>query len=286
MIVPLLGSTLAGAALGVAEAVAVVRTDRVLPVPGLDARLAGLRIAHLSDFHLGAPGPNATATRRAVRIAMAAEPDLIAITGDQLSHPRGTDDLLEVLADLDAPLGVWAILGNHDLGYSRDPLSRAGEVPDYASAGVRLLRDETVVVERGGVRIAISGIEPRRQERPTFTTPLGAPLLAPWPAADAALHLVLSHYPDLFDEVPEGARDIVLAGHLHGGQICVPWPSGRLRLSQLGQRYADGVFGRGGSTLHVTRGVGTTFVPFRILARPEVPILELAVEAPLAAGPS
>lgn len=286
MIVPLLGTALVGAALGVAEAVAVQRTGRVLPVPGLDPRLRGLRIAHLSDFHLGAPGPNRAAAHRAARIAMAAEPDLIAITGDQLSHPRGTDELLELLAGLDAPLGVWAILGNHDLGYSRDPLSRAGDVPDYAAAGVRLLRDETVVVERDGARIAISGIEPRRQERPSFATPLGAPLLRPWPAADADLHVVLSHYPDLFDEAPAGSRDLVLAGHLHGGQICVPWPSGRLRLSQLGQRYTDGAFRRGDATLHVTRGVGTTFVPFRILARPEVPILELASEAPTGAGPA
>ena len=275
MILPLLGIAAAGAALGVAEAVAVQRTDRTLPVPGLDPRLHGLRIAHLSDFHLGAPGPNASAARRAARIAMAAEPDLIAITGDQLSHPRGADALLALLDGLDAPLGVWAILGNHDLGHSRDPLSRAGDVPDYAAAGVRLLRDETAVVERDGARIAISGIEPRRQERPTFATPLGAPLLEPWPVADADLHLVLSHYPDLFDEAPAGARDVVLAGHLHGGQICVPWPTGRIRLSQLGQDYRDGVFRRGDATLHVTRGVGTTFVPFRILARPEVPVLEL-----------
>lgn len=286
MIVPLLGTALAGAALGVAEAVAVQRSDRVLPVPGLDPRLQGLRIAHLSDFHLGAPGPNLAAARRAVRIAMAAEPDLIAITGDQLSHPRGTGELLELLAGLDAPLGVWAILGNHDLGYSRDPLSRAGEVPDYAAAGARLLRDETAVVERGGARIAISGIEPRRQERPTFATPLGAPLEHPWPTAEAELHLVLSHYPDLFDEAPAGSRDLVLAGHLHGGQICVPWPSGRLRLSQLGQRYTDGAFRRGDATMIVTRGVGTTFVPFRILARPEVPVLQLVAEAPTGAGPA
>ncbi|MFM9125270.1 MAG: hypothetical protein ACKOSO_09040, partial [Actinomycetota bacterium] len=66
-----------------------------------------------------------------------------------------------------------------------------------------------------------------------------------------------------------------VVGHLHGGQICVPWPTGRIRLSQLGQAYTDGVFRRGDATLHVTRGVGTTFVPFRILARPEVPVLEL-----------
>ncbi|MFM9125780.1 MAG: metallophosphoesterase, partial [Actinomycetota bacterium] len=199
MILPLLGIAAAGAALGVAEGVAVQRTHRTLPVPGRDPRLSGLRIAHLSDFHPGAPGPNAAAAQRAARIAMEAEPDLIAITGDQLSHPRGTDELLELLAGLDAPLGVWAILGNHDLGHSRDPLSRAGPVPDYASAGVRLLRDETVLVERDGARIAVSGIEPRRQERPTFTTPLGAPLEAPWPVVDAELHVVMSHYPDRFD---------------------------------------------------------------------------------------
>ena len=274
-VLPLIGLAAAGLAAGALEAMAVVRIDRDLPLRGLDPRLAGLRIAHVSDLHLGAPGVNRRAAQQALALLDEAAPDLIAITGDQLSHARGAGDLLELLRGLSAPLGTVAILGNHDLGYVRDPFSKAGPVPDYASVGVTLLRDETIAVEHAGATIAISGIEPRRQERRQVLPPHGQPLLAPWPTSDADLHVVLSHYPDLFDELPAGSRDLVLAGHLHGGQVCIPWPSGRIRLSQLNHAYTDGVFTRGDATMHISRGVGTTFVPVRYFARPEITILRL-----------
>ena len=274
-VLPLIGLAAAGLAAGALEAMAVVRIDRDLPLRGLDPRLAGLRIAHVSDLHLGAPGVNRRAAQQALALLDEAAPDLIAITGDQLSHARGAGDLLELLRGLSAPLGTVAILGNHDLGYVRDPFSKAGPVPDYASVGVTLLRDETIAVEHAGATIAISGIEPRRQERRQVLPPNGQPLLAPWPTSDADLHVVLSHYPDLFDELPAGSRDLVLAGHLHGGQVCIPWPSGRIRLSQLNHAYTDGVFTRGDATMHISRGVGTTFVPVRYFARPEITILRL-----------
>jgi predicted MPP superfamily phosphohydrolase len=86
---------------------------------------------------------------------------------------------------------------------------------------------------------------------------------------------VLSHYPDLFDELPADSRDLVLSGHLHGGQVCIPWPSGRIRLSQINHSYTDGVFTHGDATMHISRGVGTTFVPVRYFARPEITILRL-----------
>ena len=266
LVLPLLGLAAAGAAAGAAEALSVARVDRTIPLPGLPDALDGLRIAHVSDLHLGAPGVNASAARRAVGLVQQAEPDLIAITGDLLSRPRGLDVLYEVLDGLRAPLGVFAVLGNHDLGEGRDPFASAGPVPDLAPVQVELLRDRTEVVEHAGARIAVTGLDPRR-----------ADALPPWPSEPAGLQLVLAHYPDAFDAAPAGAAGLVLAGHLHGGQICVPWPTGRLRLSQLGERYAEGVYQRGPLALHVSRGVGTTLVPLRLFARPEVAILRLAV---------
>ena len=274
-LLPLIGIAAAGLAAGAAEAIAVVRIERDLRLPDLDPRVRGLRIAHVSDLHLGSPGVNSRAAWRALELVQEAAPDLIAITGDQLSHPRGAEELLNLLGRFDAPLGTFAILGNHDLGYVRDPFSRAGRVPDYAAAGVTLLRDSAVDIEHNGARITISGIEPRREERPHALAPFGAPLLAPWPTTDADLHVVLSHYPDLFDEMPSGTHDLVLSGHLHGGQVCVPWPNGRIRLSQLNQHYSEGVYHREAATMHISRGVGTTFVPVRYFARPEITILTL-----------
>lgn len=267
---PLVGAAAIGAAAGAAEALAVTRTDRMVPLRGLPDELAGLRIAHVSDLHLGAPGVNASAARRAVGLVQQAEPDLIALTGDLLTHPRGLDVLYEVLDGLSAPLGVFAVLGNHDLGEARDPFAQAGPVPDLAPVGVDLLRDRTVAVEHGGRSVAISGVDPHRPSRVPDGLPYG------WPVADADLHVVLAHFPDVFGGAPAGARGLVLAGHLHGGQICLPWPTGRVRFSQLGEDYEDGLYQRDGLALHVSRGVGTTLVPLRLFARPEITILRLA----------
>ncbi|MGI9116144.1 MAG: metallophosphoesterase [Gaiellales bacterium] len=267
---PLAGAALVSSAAGVAEALAVTRIDRTVPIRRLPDALDGLRIAHVSDLHLGAPGVNASAARRAAGLVQAAEPDLIAVTGDLLTHPRGHADLLEVLGALAAPLGVFVTLGNHDVGKVRDPFSRVGELPDLAPTGVELLRDRTVALEHGGVTLAVTGLEPHDPDEHPAGLPDG------WPAHDADLHLVLAHFPDVFDGAPADAAGLVLSGHLHGGQICLPWPTGRIRFSQLGHPYADGLYQRGDLTMHVSRGVGTTFVPVRLFARPEVTVLTLA----------
>ena len=268
---PLAGLAALGAAAGVAEARSVVRLDRTVSIEGLPADLDGLRIAHVSDLHLGAPGVNLAAARRAFALVQDAAPDLIAITGDLLTHPRGTADLLELLDELEAPLGVYATLGNHDVGDVRDPFSRAGEIPDLASVGVELLRNRTLTITEGAATIAITGFEPHKPEGEAHSLPPGVA----WPEQTADLNLVLAHYPDVFDAAPADASGLVLTGHLHGGQICVPWPTGRLRLSQFGHRYTEGLYHRDALTMHVSRGVGTTFVPFRFFARPEVTVLRV-----------
>ncbi len=73
----------------------------------------------------------------------------------------------------------------------------------------------------------------------------------------------------MIDRLPAGAFDLVLSGHLHAGQICVPWPGGRLRLAHTHWTYIRGLYHRPAATLHLSAGLGTTFVPFRFLARPE-----------------
>lgn len=271
-LLPIVGAAgTAAVAWGLIEAQAVEFRERHVPIPGLAPTLSGLRIGHLSDFHLGAPGGNTRAALRAADLLMQAQPDLIAITGDLMSHPRGADALRAVCERLDAPLGVVACLGNHDLGEVRDPFSRPGGLPPAEELGLLILRDDTILLDRDGTPIAVSGVEP---DRP------GTADAAPVPAAPttAGLHLILGHYPEIFDRLDQAPPNLVLTGHLHGGQICIPRPSGRLRLSQRGRRYSEGIYRRDGATMHVSRGTGTTFVPFRILARPESTLLVLEPE--------
>ena len=223
-----------------------------VPVDGLPAALDGLRIAHLSDFHLGPPSRGAVAVRRAAEWVRERRPDLVVVTGDLLSHPRGRPALDEALAGLDA----YAVLGNHDVEITRDPFSQGS---DLGGLPATLLDGESRLVELRGVRVQLAGTKPR--------------IDAPAPPADEAadFRILLSHYPRL--RTP--GYPLVLAGHMHAGQIVIPYPGGRLRLAHPGAPLAQGLYRRDGVTLHVSPGLGTTFVPFRFFARPEATELVL-----------
>ena len=245
---------------------------RVLEVEidGLPDSLDGLRIAHLSDFHLGAPSRGRVATERAVAWVAEREPDIVCITGDLVSHPRGLPLLRQLLGMLDRP---YVVLGNHDVAVTRDPFSRAAELDGLEDLGV-LLRDEAVVVEReDGEWIQIVGVDAE-------SYPLGT--ARPWELVDpaAGLRILLCHFPGIDRKLPEGAFQLVLAGHLHAGQIAIPSPRGRVTLAHPGGRFVAGLYPAGGGVLHVSAGTGTTFVPIRFFARPEVTELVLRAAKP------
>jgi predicted MPP superfamily phosphohydrolase len=92
---------------------------------------------------------------------------------------------------------------------------------------------------------------------------------------EAALRILLCHFPNVVDRLPPGSFDLVVSGHLHAGQITLPLPGRRIPLAHPRWRYFHGLYRRNGLTLHVSAGLGTTFVPFRFLARPEATELRL-----------
>ena len=230
-------------------------------IPGLPAELDGLRIAHLSDFHLGVPSRGVRAVERGVAWVAERQPDLVCVTGDLLSRPRGERQLLSLLAELPHP---YVVLGNHDYAISRDPFSRPVEL-GRLDHGTMLL-DTAVEVELRGRRVELAGVDPRTWLR---KRPSG------FPASDADLHILLCHFPRALDTVEPGRWSLILAGHLHAGQIVLPYGFGKLLLAHPRAKYAEGIFRRGATTMHVSPGLGTTFVPFRFFARPEATELVL-----------
>ena len=234
---------------------------RELPLTGLPPELDGLRIAHLSDFHLGVPSRGVRAVERAVDWVAERRPDLVCVTGDLLSRPRAERQLLALLAKLPHP---YVVLGNHDYALSRDPFSRPVEL-GRLEHGTMLL-DSSVIVEERGKRVELGGVDPRTWLEKK---------LSRFDKSDADLHILLCHFPRALDAVPAGRWDLILAGHLHAGQIVLPYGFGKVLLAHPTAPYAEGVFERDGTVMHVSPGLGTTFVPFRFFARPEATELVL-----------
>ena len=232
-------------------------------LPRLPAGLEGLRVAHLSDFHLGMPSRGARAVERAVEWVVERRPDLTLVSGDLLSRRRGEARLRELLGVIP---NCFAVLGNHDFGRSRDPFADSRPVLDLEEA--TLLLDEGHTVELRGCRVQIVGVDPRSYRRGTARP-------ARLADAEADLRILLCHFPNVVDKLSPGVFDLVLAGHLHAGQITLPAPGGRIPLAHPRWRNFHGLYERPGGTLHVSAGLGTTFVPFRFQARPEATELRL-----------
>ncbi len=238
-------------------------------LPGLPDELRGLRIAHLSDFHLGVPGRGAHAVERAAEWVARRQPDLTLVSGDLLTRASGEPLLRRVVAALPR---CYAILGNHDLAISRDPFAERTFLRELEPA--TLLSDAGVTIELRGRRVYIAGADPRSRWVRARRQPRDLAVQR----EEAELRILIAHYPQLVDELPPGAFDLVVAGHMHDGQICIPYPGGKLQLAHLRARYTRGVYRRPGGVMHVSAGLGTTFVPFRFAARPEA--TELVLQGP------
>jgi uncharacterized protein len=245
---------------------------RVLEVEleGVPAELDGLRIAHLSDLHLGTPSRGRRAVREAVDWVVGRRPDLVCLTGDLVSRRSGMAELQRVLRELGR---CYVVLGNHDFADSRDPFSQRIDPEAIAALeGVTVLADSALELELRGRRVQLVGVDPV-----TYAARRAAPDRLADPQAD--LRLLLCHFPRIVWRIPASTFDLVLAGHLHAGQIVFPYPGGKLRLAHLRARLVEGLYEVGGTVLHVSPGLGTTFVPFRLFARPEVTELVLRRKA-------
>jgi len=245
-------------------------------VPDLPAGLEGMRIAQLSDLHVGPHTP----PRYLARIAEAvrrAEPDLIALTGDQVDdYARDVEPLGAAFGGLSAPLGVVAIAGNHDVYAGWEAVRRGME-----RLGWRVLVNEAVPIERNGARFWLAGTGDPAGGR-AGSTPVAPDVprtLAAVPRG--AFTVALAHNPALWPELAERGVALTLSGHTHHGQLSIP----RLRWSvaSLFLDLAMGVYRRGDSVLYINPGTNYWGIPFRIGALPEVTVVTL-VRTPVAPG--
>jgi predicted MPP superfamily phosphohydrolase len=243
--------------------------EREITLANWPARLDGLRVAHLSDIHVGGAMDREKLTRVAA-LTNAANVDLVLHTGDFLTHrlPGFDEPLYDALATVKPRYGQWACLGNHDYD---DPNRLVGKL---GGCGVEVLRDRLTVVEARGERIEIGGLDfgyygAGREGR-------HAAAMERWTPRSETPRILLCHDPTAFAQLPDRCADLVLSGHTHGGHVGVQISSdAALTVVGLLGIPDQGVFERPGMMMYVTRCVGFYGYPIRLGIPPEIAVLTL-----------
>jgi predicted MPP superfamily phosphohydrolase len=235
----------------------------VAPVVDLPASLEGLRIAQLSDLHIGAMTPARRGLRWAAR-ANEVGADLIALTGDYVtSGVTFHDDIAEVCGALKAPLGVFAVPGNHDYFGDGVPL-----FDRMRARGVHVLRNEHVVLERGGATFVLAGVDDTWTRRADVEATMDA-------VGSRRPVVALAHDPKLFAALARRGAAVVLSGHTHWGQVALPFLPTRVNLGRIAYELHSGEHRSGEATLVISPGLGTTGPPLRLGAPPEITVVRL-----------
>jgi len=228
----------------------------------------GLKVAVLSDLHVGSPHRSLANLKQIVAATNAERPDLIVLLGDLVIQGVAggrfvePEPIAKELRGLKARLGVVAVLGNHDWWYNGEQVRRALE-----SNGIRVLENQSIQRTDRGKAFWICGLADLWTRGNRLSETLSE-------IHDADPVIVLSHNPDIFPEIPVRVS-LTLAGHTHGGQVNFPILGRPVVPSDFGQRFAYGLIEEGGRKLFVTGGIGTSILPVRFRVPPEIVLLVL-----------
>lgn len=238
-----------------------------IALPHWSTKLNHLKVAVLTDLHVGCLSVPVSKLRRVIATTNAEHPDVIVMLGDFVaSHGRQSalkpEEFVHELSALKARYGVYAVLGNHDWWYNGEAVRE-----ELQKANIHVLENESVELSVKDTNLWIAGLADQWTRAPSIhfalkKVPLGAPCL------------MLMHEPDLFREVPESVS-LSLAGHTHGGQVAFPLIGAPILPTELGSKFARGLIVEGEKNYFVSSGVGTSVLPVRFGVPPEVCILDL-----------
>ncbi len=239
----------------------VTRYD--LPIANLPGAWEGIRIAQLTDIHVG-PYSSLDDARRIVQMSNDLKQDIVILTGDYVSRAKAISHaLVEVLRNLRAKIGKFAVLGNHDYWADAKRMLIA-----LTSTGIVMLTNRHHVLTRRGRRLCLAGVDDLMAGRPDLQAALsGAPEGVP--------RILLCHNPDYADRMPHSPKvDFMICGHTHGGQVKLPL-YGPLVLPIHNRKYAEGFVEGPYCPLFISRGLGMVQYPIRFNCRPELPVFTL-----------
>jgi uncharacterized protein len=235
------------------------------------AARGSVRIAVLTDLHVGSPFNGPAKLHDVVERTNAARPDVICILGDLVIQGViggrfvPPEQIAAELKMLRSPAGAFAVLGNHDGWFDHDRVKRALE-----QNGIRVIEESAVWIQTPAGPMWIAGIS----DLWTGSHDVRAALD---PIRDGAPVILLTHNPDVFPDVPPRVA-LTLAGHTHGGQVRFPFVGRPIVPSQFGQRYAAGHVIEDGRHLFVAIGVGTSILPVRFRVPPAITVLTVTAE--------
>lgn len=239
-------------------------------VSGIPEACSGLRIAAIADLHVGSPFNGPERVQRLVQSTNAHSPDVVLLLGDFVIQGvlGGSfvtpETIADILLGLEAPLGVYGVLGNHDWWHDARLVEAA-----FESRGIPILEDEALRLPNPSCPLWIAGISDYWEgqhdvAKALSDVPQEAPVIA------------FTHNPDVFPDIPARVS-LTLAGHTHGGQVHLPGIGRPIVPSAFGQRFAAGLVEEAGQKLFVDTGVGTSILPIRFRVPPQVSVLELEV---------
>lgn len=264
----LLTATAAGAAYGFRQARQTPGVEHVkLPIPGLHPDLEGFRIVQISDLHIG-PTLKRDFLERVVTRVNSLSPDLVALTGDMVDgHVKTLRAELTPLSNVQAPLGTFYVLGNHEYYWDGGAWAIEGE-----RMGMTTLLNAHKVVRHKGAKLLVAGVTDYSQGK------RGGAAASPTEAIDGApptdFRLLLAHQPRGTDEAADVGFDLQLSGHTHGGQF-FPWSF----FVGLAHKFSRGLhqitYNSRAMWLYVSRGTGYWGPPLRLGAPSEITLIEL-----------
>lgn len=255
-----------------------------LAFPDLPDGFDGLRICHISDFHLGSLGHRSRLVKRIVDAVMAQQPEIILFSGDLVSfETREADAYKPWLEPLAAPMGVYSIMGNHDflLHGPHDEQGRKADMEKLEAfekaLGWRVLRNQVEILERGGGRMALLGVD-NVSRNPYFQKTGGSLKKALEGVPEGLFKILLSHDATHWrmEVLPATDIQLTLSGHTHGlkYKLSGPHPS-HWKLPE-----SAGIYTQDGRVLHVTPGLGSGFA-FRLGGYPEIDMITLTKTQPI-----
>lgn len=227
-----------------------------------------VRIALLSDLHVGSPWIDRAALQRVVAAINREQPDIVVLLGDYTIHGvvggryQPIESFAGLLGEFEAPLGTYAVLGNHDWWDDAAAIRKGLE-----AVGITVLDDELRAIARPGGAFWLAGVADYWEGRPDIPALMRQ-------IGDQAPVIAATHNPDIFPAIPPRVA-LTLAGHSHGGQVNLPLVGRLVVPSQYGARYAQGHVEEGGRHLFVTTGLGTSILPVRFRVPPEAVILTI-----------